>query len=116
MGIRTTISAKPTTAADGHYNITITVDNKGGGGEAFKADVTATWDGAKLTLDSSPAVSPAADKDKASSGSITWSNRSVNEDGTDFTFSVTKVNKDKIKAKACLAGTTTCSEANADVA
>lgn len=108
MGIRATLTdTKDPGTNPEQIQIKITADNKGGGGGTFQADVGSTFPTSAFNYVANSA-SPMPDSE--SGGVITWKNRTVNDDGTDFTYVVTCVGKNSsgnVGARVCAAGSTT---------
>ncbi len=117
MGLNATLTATKVNGSDGEkFDIQIVVDNKGGGGGTFQADVTSTYPNADFTLDVS-SVSPRADSVKANL--ITWSDRTCMDDGTTFQYQIScnsATSAGTVQAMACKAGSTTdCVTSSANV-
>ena len=108
MGIRVQIGEQKVPGTEPQkIDVTINVDNKGGGGGTFQADVNSTYPTDTFTYVANSA-SPMPDSTTA--GQITWNNRTIQDSGTRFTYAVTCNSQGKngvITAQACTAGSKT---------
>ena len=117
MGIRISISDSKVKGTEPvETEVVVHVDNKGGGGGSIQCDIESIFPTADFTY-----VTDSADPvpDSISGGDLSWKDRKVLDEGTDFKYRITCNTGSQgglVTAQACLAGSTTeCASASKTV-